>query len=401
MVTRPALHVFVEGTPAGVLAPAGGRSRTGPVLTYSGSYRERADATPVSVSLPIQSAPMAAGAWIDGALPDSSRVREAWAVRHGAPSPAPFDLLSTPAGLECAGAVQFCRQDRLPDARGLRSMPEEQLARWVRTARSARIPVIGPAGGRGGFSLPGAQPKHALYWDGSSWHLPYGGHPTNRIIKVGVLGRRYPDADVAEHITMQAASLLGLRVAATELLEANGERFLSVHRFDRRRRDARPVRIHSEDLCQATGRSPVLKYERFRGGLGASEAARLLRSSSGVPHDDVRLFLDLLAFSWMTAGTDAHGKNYSLLLRGGSVRLAPAYDLISAYGWQHSLDPACDRTLELTMRVGSGGYHLCDGDSTEAWGHVAVSCGVEPGALLRRVRWAGCCAVARTPSAPR
>jgi serine/threonine-protein kinase HipA len=37
-----------------------------------------------------------------------------------------------------------------------------------------------------------------------------------------------------------------------------------------------------------------------------------------------------VAFNWLVLGTDAHAKNYSLLLSGQQVRLAPLYDIASA-----------------------------------------------------------------------
>ncbi len=39
--------------------------------------------------------------------------------------------------------------------------------------------------------------------------------------------------------------------------------------------------------------------------------------------------VDTLALSWVLGATDAHAKNYSLLLSGSSVRLAPLYDVNS------------------------------------------------------------------------
>jgi serine/threonine-protein kinase HipA len=49
-----------------------------------------------------------------------------------------------------------------------------------------------------------------------------------------------------------------------------------------------------------------------------------------VSSEDVRSFVSAVGFNWLIAGTDAHAKNYSLLIAGGPrVRLAPLYDLAS------------------------------------------------------------------------
>ena len=49
-----------------------------------------------------------------------------------------------------------------------------------------------------------------------------------------------------------------------------------------------------------------------------------------VADDAVWRFADALIWNWLIAGTDAHAKNYSLLLAEDQVRLAPLYDVASA-----------------------------------------------------------------------
>jgi len=54
-------------------------------------------------------------------------------------------------------------------------------------------------------------------------------------------------------------------------------------------------------------------------------------------------------FNWLIAGTDAHAKNYSLLVGvHGHVRLAPLYDIASVLAYDH-VDL---RAVKLAMRVG-------------------------------------------------
>jgi serine/threonine-protein kinase HipA len=48
------------------------------------------------------------------------------------------------------------------------------------------------------------------------------------------------------------------------------------------------------------------------------------------PDVDVERFLKANIFNWLIGGTDAHAKNYSLLIGSGDeVRLAPLYDFSS------------------------------------------------------------------------
>jgi serine/threonine-protein kinase HipA len=80
----------------------------------------------------------------------------------------------------------------------------------------------------------------------------------------------------------------------------------------------------------------------------------LLRTSSTDRETDVNTFVDALGFNWLIAGTDAHAKNYSLLLGGGPhVRLAPLYDVASILPY----DEFDMQKLKLAMKVG-GEYKL-------------------------------------------
>lgn len=56
--------------------------------------------------------------------------------------------------------------------------------------------------------------------------------------------------------------------------------------------------------------------------------------------------------SWLLVGTDAHAKNYAVLLSGSTVRLAPLYDVASLIPFERDLHRA-----KLAMRIG-GQYRL-------------------------------------------
>ncbi len=104
-------------------------------------------------------------------------------------------------------------------------------------------------------------------------------------------------------------------------------------------------------MCQALSVPPTGKYERD-GGPSPRSIVDLLRSavlpSSAAAVDE---FIRALAVNWFIGGTDAHAKNYGVLLHGTDVRLAPLYDLASAlvhpeYNWHK---------WELAMRIGKEG----------------------------------------------
>lgn len=136
------------------------------------------------------------------------------------------------------------------------------------------------------------------------------------------------DFDINEHLCLAAARRMGLIAAKTSIRTFEAERALVVERFDRIIEDSGAVvRVHQEDLCQALSVHPDRKYE-VDGGPGAEQLGRLIREVAG--DRDVARFFDALVYSWLVLATDGHAKNYSLLLSGHQVRLAPLYDVASA-----------------------------------------------------------------------
>jgi serine/threonine-protein kinase HipA len=98
---------------------------------------------------------------------------------------------------------------------------------------------------------------------------------------------------------------------------------------------------------------PTRKYQN-EGGPGAADIVELLRNSSTDRQADVTTFVDALGLNWLIAGTDAHAKNYALLLGAGPrVRLAPLYDVASLLPY----DEFDSKKLKLAMTIG-GEYRL-------------------------------------------
>ena len=265
------LVVFIKGARAGTaraLAPERGWR---PVLfRYDEAYIAALDRTPLSVSVPVDAGDAEIGDWLDGLLPDDPDVRNYWADREDAEGSDAVSMLSTPIGLDCAGAVQFCvpGNESAVTTRtfGVDWLTETEIADWIRDAK---------AGGRwnhlgehGWYSLGGYQTKIALYHGGGRWGVPFGQLPTTHILKPGIdptPRRRYDDSDIIEHITMAAAAEIGLDVAATRIERFEAERVLVVERYDRLAAETGLSRMHQEDLCQALGRPPAEKYQSLGG----------------------------------------------------------------------------------------------------------------------------------------
>ena len=96
--------------------------------------------------------------------------------------------------------------------------------------------------------------------------------------------------------------------------------------------------------------------------------------------DAVLQFLDALILNWLICGTDAHAKNYSLLLAGRQVRFAPLYDVASSL-------PYSDMSLQkLRLAMKFGGSYLVTPRSSNMWTSVGKELGVSTQVVVARAR---------------
>jgi serine/threonine-protein kinase HipA len=201
-------------------------------------------------------------------------------------------------------------------------------------------------GDEGQFSLAGAQSKTALFLEDGRWGIPKGATPTTHILKPPIRG--FPGHCENEHLCLQLARALGIPAARSMVSRFGQETAIAVERYDRVSTAGRLVRLHQEDLCQALARSPFNKYESH-GGPGCRDIAGAIRSHCTRPGQDLRTFAKAIALNWIIGGTDAHARNFSLLIgAGGHVRLAPLYDLASALPYPGHYAPK----LKLAMKIG-------------------------------------------------
>ncbi len=354
-------------------------------FTYSQTWRDDPNAYPLSLSMPLGSATHGHArieAFLWGLLPDNDRVLQNWGKRFQVSPKNVFRLISH-VGEDCAGAVQFVSPERLealmaePAAREIQWLTEEDVAERLRALRADHS-AWRAASDTGQFSLAGAQPKTALLFERKRWGVPSGRIPTTHILKPPT-GEWDGHAE-NEHFSLQLARSLGLIVPNSNVVRFQEEIAIVVERYDRARAGGRWVRIHQEDMCQALGLHPTRKYESD-GGPGVQRIVELLREQSSSPEEDVQSFLDAVAFNWLIAGTDAHAKNYSLLLgQNGVVRLAPFYDLASILPY-----PAVDMSkVKLAMKVG-GEYRLRN-IGLRHWQKLAAASRLDVARLIDRIR---------------
>jgi serine/threonine-protein kinase HipA len=373
------LVVVLDDSIAGTLTRlAGGRLR----FDYDDEYRQQPNATPLSVSMPTQVRTHPDGVitpWLWGLLPDNEAVLARWARQFHASASSPFSMLATPIGHDCAGAVRFASPEDIDNVIArpgeVTWLSDDEVAERLRDLKQDSTSWLGQTF-TGQFSLAGAQAKTALLFRDGRWGVPTGSIPTSHILKPAVSG--LDDHDLNEHLCLDAARRAGLVVASTRVVQFAEESAIVVYRYDRRTVDGEIRRIHQEDLCQALGFPPSKKYQN-EGGPSPKEIARLFRQAMTPRAADEAIwrFVDALAWNWLIAGTDAHAKNYSLLIAANEVRLAPLYDVASAlpYGTH-------ERKLRFAMKIG-GDYGVDPYRNT--WPAAARELGLDPDETVARI----------------
>jgi serine/threonine-protein kinase HipA len=363
------LHLVMNGRVVGDVQQSGKRRMR---LRYE---EQRAGVfTPLSVSMPGPAGRYREGVlvpWLEGLLPDRPETLRQWRRRFGVVSLGPFPLLRH-VGEDVAGAAQLVRPDRLDTVLGGQgetlNLTASDVAEMLRRAK-ADLPVSLDDTSGGKFSLAGAQAKIALHRTGDAWTDPSGAVPSTHVLKPAIPGMA--DQDIVEQVTMRTAAVLGLRVAGAQVATFGDERAVVVSRYDRVQRvDGTWVRVHQEDMCQALGLWPSRKYEGDGGPSAAVVADVLHRHSTAPDRGDNRRFAQALIFNWLTCGTDAHARNYSLLLSGRDVRLAPLYDLNSHLAYSDGTGNDLSMSVENAFRAST--------ITTDAWARYAPALHVDP-----------------------
>jgi len=397
-MTVEILHVLLNTIEVGVVERRGARLK----FIYKQSWREDADAYPISLSMPLAASEHKHSViepFIWGLLPDNERTLDRWAKQFQISARNPFALIAA-VGEDSPGAIQFIKPEKLEElisdkVPSIDWLTEEQIARRLQStlddASSGRT-----AADNGQFSLAGAQPKTALLRYGKKWGIPSGRLGTNTILKPP--SKDFDGHAENEHFCLRLANILELKAATSEVLHFEGQAVIVVQRYDRITRNDEGgnleiARIHQEDMCQALGVGPDKKYQN-EGGPSAVDIIRLINDSisqqqplragqhldSGMVSDMWR-FIDALIYNWIIGGTDAHAKNYSFLIGSENyVRLAPLYDIASAYGYPN----IAPQRMKLAMKVAR--KYKVEDIVLHHWIEWAREAKVNPDILVERIK---------------
>lgn len=349
-------------------------------FVYDDAWRTAANAYPLSLSMPLGAkhhGNAAIEAFLWGLLPDSEQVLSRWAAKFQVSTRNVFALISH-VGEDCAGAVQFVTPERLAALRSGKEdkvewLSESDVAKRLEALRADHAAWRLPRD-IGQFSLAGAQPKTALLFQNDRWGIPSGRLPTTHILKPPT--GHFDGHAENEHICLMLARALGMPAAQSKVMRFKNEIAIVIERYDRQQHKGNDiVRVHQEDVCQALGIMPTKKYQN-EGGPSACNIAELLRTYSTSRREDLDTFIAAMGFNWLVAGTDAHAKNYSLLLSGRRVRLAPLYDIASILPY----DGIDLQKVKLAMKIG-GEYKITQ-IGLRQWQKFAREMRIEAGELI-------------------
>ncbi|MYN38225.1 type II toxin-antitoxin system HipA family toxin [Duganella sp. FT109W] len=364
------LNIWLNGSPVGYWdASAGGNT-----LTYFDEWIDDEQGRPLSLSLPFQpgNAPYRGQVvqnYFDNLLPDSDVIRRRIAQHFRTAGTEPYQLLAA-VGRDCVGAIQLLPADESPtDLFSISSEPldDHGVATLLRHILSDRPLGQGDEADDLRLSIAGAQEKSALLWHEGQWQRPLGSTPTTHILKLplGLVGAMQADMRTSvenEWLCSRIMQAFGLPVARCEIMHFEDMKVLAVERFDRRLAadSSWIVRLPQEDFCQATGTSPLHKYQAD-GGPGISKIMEILLGSEQAEQDRLNFFKTQLVF-WLLAATDGHAKNFSIFhLPGGRYQATPLYDVLSAHP---IIGPGANNVapqkakLAMAVRGSQNYYHL-------------------------------------------
>jgi serine/threonine-protein kinase HipA len=364
------LPVYFEQRLVGVIDV----DKSGPGFTYDPGWIGLRGAFPISIQMPLK--PERIGSdrflpWAANLLPENEQLRTLGQLLGMARSDV-IGLLSAIGG-DTAGALSIGQPARTASIQWRPVGKPEDLEKVMEELPN-RPYLVGEEGVS--ISLAGAQTKLAVAIDDAgSICVPMNGSPSTHILKPDAA--RLPGGVQNEAFCLTLARRMKITTPNITTGQAGKRTYLLVQRYDRTNDTGRWRRLHQEDYCQALGKPPSAKYESNQTGIGGPTLEDMFEVTRRhmPPTDRVRL-LDVVIVNVLACNTDAHAKNFSIMIRGNGASLAPLYDVMCGEVWGHV-------TKQLAQKI-SGKSR---GDDLEGrdWQRFARACGLNPKQVLDRV----------------
>jgi serine/threonine-protein kinase HipA len=348
--------------------------KSGPGFRYDPDWIVLRGAFPISITMPLKAERIASDTflpWAANLLPESEQLRTLGQILGMARSDV-IGLLSAIGG-DTAGALSIGQPGRTGTVQWRPIATPEELESLIENLPNKPF-LVGDEGVS--MSLAGGQTKLAVAVDDAGRIcIPMNGSPSTHILK--------PDAPRLcgsvhnEAFCLTLARRMKIPAASITTGRAGKRTYLLARRYDRADVGGRWRRLHQEDYCQALGKPPTAKYESNQTGICGPTLKDMfeLTRRRMLPSDIVRL-LDLVIFNVLACNTDAHAKNYSIMLRGSGASLAPMYDVMCGEVWENV-------TKNMVQKI--GGKSRADQLTGRNWQQLARECGLNPGEVLDRV----------------
>jgi serine/threonine-protein kinase HipA len=348
----------------------------GPSFAYAPEWLQTKGAFPISVLMPLTHRPIDPQIffnWAANLLPEAAHLR-AVSLRIGA---APEDVIGIlhEIGRDTAGALSIGFPGSTSPG-SWREVPDAAALERILNELPNKPFLVGDEGVS--MSLAGAQSKLGVAInDAGRLCIPVDGAPSTYILKPDAKERLYGSVQ-NEALCMTLAKRCGLNVPSVTTGIAGARQYFLIKRYDRLTQNNVWRRLHQEDYCQALGRPPGAKYENNQSGVKGPRLSEMFAITRNVMQvRDVMQLLDYVIFNVLACNTDAHAKNYSMMISGRGVSLAPIYDVLCADAWTGI-------TQNLAQRIGdkNRGAHL----KKRHWDRMALECGIRPAGVVARVR---------------
>src|SRR6266851_2673903 len=311
------LRVFFEQRVVGTIDVDKG----GPGFTYDPDWIDLRGAFPISTTMPLTSeriAPDTFLPWAANLLPESGQLRTLGQLLGMAAGDV-VGLLSAIGG-DTAGALSIGQPGRTASVQWRPVGKPEDLERIIEELPNKPF-LVGEEGVS--MSLAGVQAKLAVAVDENRRIcIPMNGSPSTHILK--------PDAPRLwggvqnEAFCLTLARRMKIPTPSVTTGQAGKRTYLLVKRFDRTEVSGRWRRLHQEDYCQALGKPRSAKYENNQTGISGPTLKDLFDvTRRHMPPTDVVRLLDMAVFNVLACNTDAHAKNYSIIIRAAGSTLAP------------------------------------------------------------------------------
>ena len=348
--------------------------KNGPGFTYDSSWIGLRGAFPISTTMPAtpdRIGPDIFLPWAANLLPENEQLRTLGQLLGMARSDV-IGLLSAIGG-DTAGALSIGQPGRTSSVQWRPVGTPDELEAILEDLPNKPF-LVGEEGVS--MSLAGAQSKLAVAVDeGGHICIPMNGSPSTHILKPN--SSRLPGSVQNEAFCLTLARRMKIPTPNIVTGKAGKRTFLLVKRYDRTDVGGRWRRLHQEDYCQALGTPPSAKYESNQTGIRGPTLKDMFEvTRRHLPASDIIRLLDMVVVNVLCCNTDAHAKNYSIMIRGNGASLAPIYDIMCGEVWGNVTKNFAQKIVGK-----SRGDDLWGRD----WQRFARECGLNPKQVVDRV----------------